>query len=47
MDFFSDYLVIKAIVLIVAAFAWGLWRGLNGLPLEVEQSDTTAPPTRD
>jgi hypothetical protein len=43
MDFFTDYLVIKAIVLVAAAFVWGLWRGLTGRPMQVGQSDTTGP----
>lgn len=27
---FSDYLIIKAVVLVVAAFVWNFWRAFTG-----------------
>jgi hypothetical protein len=30
---FTDYLVIKAVVLLVLAFGWGIYCGINGLDL--------------
>lgn len=30
---FTDYMLIKAIVLIVLAFAWGIYCGIKGLEL--------------
>jgi hypothetical protein len=30
---FTDYLLIKAIVLVVLAFAWGVYCGIKGLDL--------------
>ena len=32
MDY-TDFLLLKLALFTVAAFVWGLWRGLNGQPL--------------
>lgn len=36
---FTDYMIWKAVVLGVLAFAWGLYRGFNGQPLGLEPHD--------
>lgn len=45
MDY-TDLMWIKLILLGVGAFAWGLYTGFNGLPLEPEPPDTSEPPHR-
>ena len=42
MDF-TAYVVIKAVVLIVAAFIWGLYCGFTGRPLWTERHDSAEP----
>ena len=44
---FTDYLIWKAIAIVVAAFIWGIWRGFNGLPLGVERPDSPTEPKPD
>ena len=39
MDY-TDWLIIKFCLLVFAASVYGFMRGINGLPLEREQSDT-------
>ena len=41
MDY-TDYQIAKLIGLAVLAFIYGLWRGLNGLPLERGPLDNQA-----
>lgn len=48
---FSDYMLIKAIVLVVLAFVWGLYCGftdreLNGQPQQPAQRDKAAASVR-
>lgn len=31
---YVEFLVVKALVLLVAAAVWGFWCGFNGLPLD-------------
>lgn len=37
MDY-TDWLIIKFVVLVAAAGVWGFWRGVNGLPLGLGES---------
>lgn len=43
MDYI-DYVIIKFCVLVALAFAWGVWRGVKGLPLQPGLRDTAAAP---
>ncbi len=38
---FTDYMIIKFVVVCVGAFVYGLVRGLSGLPLSRGQSGTS------
>jgi hypothetical protein len=45
---YIDFVLWKALALVVAAFIYGLWRGLTGRPLGQARSDTdTGPEARD
>jgi hypothetical protein len=37
---FTDFLIIKFIVIVAAAFVWGIYCGVTGRPLWPEQHDT-------
>jgi len=39
MDY-TDWLLLKAGVVLLAAFLWGVWCGITGRPLWLEQSGT-------
>lgn len=41
MDYI-DYIIIKAIVLVIAAFIWGLYCGAKGLPLDPSEWEENA-----
>lgn len=43
MDY-TDYLIVKFIVLVVAAFAWGVYCGITGRPLGPGPSDKSTTP---
>ena len=43
---YTDFLLMKLALFTVAAFVYGLWRGLNGQPLGLVQPDNQAGPGR-
>ena len=46
MDY-TDYLLIKFLVIVCLAAVYGAWRGLNGKPLGQEQTDKEAAQKQD
>jgi hypothetical protein len=41
---FTDYMLWKAIAILIAAFAWGVYCGFTGRPLWPEHHDETEKP---
>lgn len=44
---FTDYMLWKAAILVFAAFCWGIYCGLTGRPLGLEQRDNQTEERRD
>ncbi|MCW1959786.1 MAG: hypothetical protein KIH64_014830 [Mycobacterium sp.] len=41
---YTDFVIWKLVVLLVVVFAWGVWRGLTGQPLQPGRLDPPDPP---
>jgi hypothetical protein len=44
---FTDWLIWKAVALVVAAFFWGIYCGLTGRPLSLEPNEEEAAESQD